>query len=50
MALALHGMMGQEAVEKDTISYNSAVIACEKGAEWQMALALQGMMGQGIAS
>ena len=41
--LCLIAAMGQVVLEPDTITYNLAIIACEKGAEWQKALHLEGM-------
>ena len=45
MALSLLGTMGQQNVERNTISCSSAISACEKSKEWQMALLLLDTMG-----
>jgi pentatricopeptide repeat protein len=40
--------MGQDKVELNTISFNAAISACEKGDEWQRALGLLESMGKDI--
>ena len=32
--------MGREGVELDTLTYNAAISACEKGGQWERALGL----------
>ncbi len=47
MAWQLLGVMVHGRVERNTITYNAGISACEKGGEWAMARQLLGAMVQG---
>ena len=44
--MALFEEMGRRGVERDTITYNATISACEKGGQWERAVALFEEMGR----